>query len=65
MKTIAVTTTHLAETLREAADLVVDSLEEIDVAGIAALFIRTASSVLRESLTELARARNGECEGAA
>ncbi len=33
-------------------------------AGIAALFIRTASSVLRESLTELARARNGACEGA-
>jgi cation diffusion facilitator family transporter len=32
--------------------------------GIAAVFIRTASSVLRESLTELARVRNGAWEGA-
>ncbi len=33
-------------------------------AGIAVLFLRTASSVLRESVTELARARNGAVEGA-
>jgi cation diffusion facilitator family transporter len=33
--------------------------------GIAALFLRTAQSVLRESLRELARARNGSREGAA
>ena len=32
--------------------------------GIAALFLRTAVSVLRESLTELARARGGALEGA-
>ncbi len=33
-------------------------------AGIAGLFLRTASSVLRESLTELARVRSGAFEGA-
>jgi len=33
-------------------------------AGIAVLFLRTASSVLRESVTELARARNGALKGA-
>ncbi len=33
-------------------------------AGIAVLFLRTASSVLRESVTELARARNDALEGA-
>jgi cation diffusion facilitator family transporter len=33
-------------------------------AGIAVLFLRTASSVLRESITELARARSGALEGA-
>ena len=33
-------------------------------AGIAALFLRTAGSVLRESLAELARARRGVLEGA-
>lgn len=33
-------------------------------AGIAALFLRTAGSVLRESLSELARARRGALEGA-
>jgi Co/Zn/Cd efflux system component len=32
-------------------------------AGIAVLFLRTASSVLRESVTELARARDGALEG--
>lgn len=33
-------------------------------AGIAALFLRTAGSVLRESVAELARARSGALEGA-
>ena len=33
-------------------------------AGIAVLFLRTAGSVLREALAELARARNGALEGA-
>ncbi len=33
-------------------------------AGIAGLFLRTASSVFRESLTELARLRSGAFEGA-
>ena len=33
-------------------------------AGIAVLFLRTAASVLRESLAELGRARNGAFEGA-
>ncbi len=33
--------------------------------SIAVLFLRTASSVLRESLTELARVRSGALEGAA
>jgi cation diffusion facilitator family transporter len=33
-------------------------------AGIAVLFLRTAGSVLQESITELARARNGALEGA-
>ena len=33
-------------------------------AGIAVLFVRTAASVLRESLAELGRARNGAFEGA-
>ena len=33
-------------------------------AGIAALFLRTASSVLRESITELARARSAAVESA-
>jgi len=33
-------------------------------AGIAALFLRTAGSILRESLAELARARSGALEGA-
>jgi cation diffusion facilitator family transporter len=32
---------------------------------IAALFLRTASSVLRESITELARSKSGELKGAA
>lgn len=32
--------------------------------GIALLFLRTAASVLRESIAELARARNGPLEGA-
>lgn len=32
--------------------------------GIAVLFLRTAGSVLRESMAELARARNGALEGA-
>ena len=32
-------------------------------AGIACLFLRTAASVLRESLTELGRARSGALEG--
>ncbi len=33
-------------------------------AGIAVLFLRTASSVLRESLTERARVRSGALDGA-
>ena len=33
-------------------------------AGIAVLFLRTAGSVLQESITELARARSGALEGA-
>jgi cation diffusion facilitator family transporter len=33
-------------------------------AGIAALFLRTAASVLRESIAELSRARNGRLQGA-
>jgi cation diffusion facilitator family transporter len=33
-------------------------------AGIAVLFLRTAGSVLRESIAELSRARNGAMEGA-
>jgi Co/Zn/Cd efflux system component len=46
-----------------AAVLVAWSPDLIIGAGIAVLFLRTAASVLRESLAELGRARSGAWEG--